>query len=139
VEAVRLPSGDTVVLAGDTTMPWRAYAAGGAGFAEGRRWLVGRGGVLLPLEIEREGAEGRRWNRSFPIGRPLDLGGPAFEAVTALRVVGEHDGVPVYAEPGGLPVVLYVLVRPGCVFQPYETHPEEDPVLLPPGVTPPPA
>jgi hypothetical protein len=36
--------------------------------------------------------------------------------------IGEHAGVPLFSEAGwrGPLEVLYIPVRPGCVFQPYQ-------------------
>jgi hypothetical protein len=43
--------------------------------------------------------------------------------VNELARTGEYQGVPVFAEAGmARPDVVYVAVRPGCEFQPYQTE-----------------
>lgn len=39
-----------------------------------------------------------------------------------MRRAGEFRGMPLFAEAGdtGIPAVLYVMVRPGCEFHPYQ-------------------
>jgi hypothetical protein len=43
--------------------------------------------------------------------------------VNEVTRVGDHMGVPVFAEMGQTrPDVIYVPVRPGCEFQPYQVE-----------------
>ncbi len=90
---------------GDTT--W----AGGmqptmAGYAAGAAWFINNEAVMVM---------GRRYVK---YGLPRVLG------VNEVTRVGEYQGVSVFAETGatGTPEVLYVPVRAGCEFQPYQTE-----------------
>ena len=90
---------------GDTT--W----AGGmqptmTGYAAGAAWFINNEAVMVM---------GRRYVK---YGLPRVLG------VNEVTRVGEYQGVSVFAETGatGTPEVLYVPVRSGCEFQPYQTE-----------------
>ncbi|HYW05999.1 MAG TPA: hypothetical protein VE913_03530, partial [Longimicrobium sp.] len=53
--------------------------------------------------------------------RYVKYGLPRVLGVSEVSRVGEFQGVSLFAETGmtGRPEVIYVLVRPGCEFQPY--------------------
>lgn len=94
---------------GDTTMngqPFRTAHPAGAQYAAGARWFIDDEAITVM---------GRRYVK---YGLPRVLG--AGEVARA----GEHRGVPVFAERGrtGPAEVLYLPVRPGCEFQPYQTE-----------------
>ena len=52
----------------------------------------------------------------------MKYGLPRVLGVTEVSRVGDFMGVGVYAEAGatGTPDVIYIPVRPGCEFQPYQ-------------------
>jgi hypothetical protein len=87
---------------GDTT--WTGGAMPMAGYAAGAAWFINGEAVTVM---------GRRYVR---YGLPRVLG------INEVTRVAEYQGVPVFAEAGtaGTPEVLYVPVRPGCEFQPYQ-------------------
>lgn len=92
----------------DTTVdgrPFRlAHAAGAAPYASGAAWYV---------QNELITVGGRRFVK---FGTPRVLG------VNDVVRAGEYQGIPVFAEAGAARTeVLYVPVRPGCEFQPYQT------------------
>lgn len=93
---------------GDTTVTGRPFSrvfpATSPPYAAGTDWY---------LHDERITVGGRRY---FKFGLPRVLG--TNEVVTS----GAYEGVPVFAERGvrGTPDIVYVPVRPGCEFQPYE-------------------
>jgi hypothetical protein len=77
------------------------------------------------LTAERGYAQSRRW---FIASAPINHGGrlkvmyglPRVLSPADLEVAGFHDGVPVFRERGDREaLVLYLPVRPGCVFQTY--------------------
>ena len=93
----------------DTTVDGRpfgqAHAAAAAPYASGAAWYI---------QNEQITVQGRRFVK---FGTPRVLG------VNDVVRAGEHQGVPVFAEAGtARPDVLYVPVRPGCEFQPYQTE-----------------
>jgi hypothetical protein len=57
--------------------------------------------------------------RYIPYGLPR-----ALRPGDVVATRGEYRGVLIFAEPGAsaAPLVLYLPVRPTCVFQPYETE-----------------
>jgi hypothetical protein len=102
VEAQYSATGDTVIAgrslreAYPTTTP--PYAAGAAWYVEG-----------TPIMLD-----GRRYVK---FGMPRVLG------VSEVARMGEYLGVPVFAEAGVTrPEVVYLPVRPGCEFQPYQSE-----------------
>ncbi len=91
---------------GDTTMNGQRFAPNMTGYAAGATWFINTEPVTVM---------GRRYVK---YGLPRVLG------VNEVTRVGEFQGVSVFAEAGatGTPEVLYVPVRPGCEFQPYQTE-----------------
>jgi hypothetical protein len=90
---------------GDTTVNGQPFSAlPTTGYAAGATWYINN----EPIRVN-----GRRYVR---YGLPRVLG------VSELMRSAEYQGVPVFAEAGaqGTPEVLYVPVRPGCEFQPYQ-------------------
>ena len=87
---------------GDTT--WTGGQMPMTGYAAGATWFINN----EPITVM-----GRRYVR---YGLPRVLG------VNEVRRMGDFQGIPVFAEAGmtGTPEVLYVPVRPGCEFQPYQ-------------------
>lgn len=90
------------------------------------------GGQIRPLDSVHPvslvaGYAGReRW---LAAGEPIDFRGDRFVqvqeerrvAAELLGQVGEHRGIPLFADPGDEPPpeALYVPMRPGCIFQAY--------------------
>ncbi|HEY0037713.1 MAG TPA: hypothetical protein VGB66_13540 [Longimicrobium sp.] len=94
---------------GDTTVAGRrfgeAYPATAPAYAAGTGWYI----QGEPIMIDRR--------RYVKYGLPRVLG------VNEVTRVGDHQGVPVFAETGTTrPDVVYVPVRPGCEFQPYQSE-----------------
>jgi len=91
---------------GDTTMNGQRFAPSMTGYAAGASWFINNESVMVM---------GRRYVK---YGLPRVLG------VNEVARVGEYQGVSVFAETGatGTPEVLYVPVRAGCEFQPYQTE-----------------
>jgi hypothetical protein len=93
---------------GDTTVNGRAFSEAfppeAPGYAAAAPWMV----LNEPIRF--------RGNRYVKYGRARVLG--AWEVERA----GEYQGTPLFREAGesGDPVVLYIPVSPGCVFQPYQ-------------------
>lgn len=94
---------------GDTMVAGRpfaqAYPATGSSYAGGANWYIQGDAITL---------DGRRFVK---FGLPRVLG------VNDVARSGEYQGVPVFAE-GGMTRsdVVYVAIRPGCEFQPYQTE-----------------
>jgi hypothetical protein len=92
---------------GDTTVNGQPFATAhptGAQYAANAPWYIEN----QPLVFQRR--------RLVKYGLPRVLG------VTEVTRVGEYMGVPLFAEPGQTrPDVVYVPVRPGCEFQPYQS------------------
>jgi hypothetical protein len=94
---------------GDTTVAGRpfaqAYPATAPSYASGASWYIQGDQITL---------DGRRFVK---FGLPRVLG------VNDVTRTGEYQGVPVFAQAGmARPDVVYVPVRPGCEFQPYQTE-----------------
>ncbi|HEY0037493.1 MAG TPA: outer membrane beta-barrel protein [Longimicrobium sp.] len=94
---------------GDTTVAGRPFAeafpATARGYAAGAPWFI-QGD---PITLDRR--------RYVKFGLPRVLG------VNEVTRMGEYQGVPVFAEAGMTrPEVVYVAVRPGCEFQPYQSE-----------------
>jgi hypothetical protein len=91
---------------GDTTMNGQRFSPSMTGYAAGASWFINNEPVMVM---------GRRYVK---YGLPRVLG------VNEVSRVGEFQGVSVFAETGatGTPEVLYVPVRAGCEFQPYQTE-----------------
>lgn len=94
---------------GDTTIAGRpfgqVYPATAPHYAAGAPWFIQNDQITV---------QGRRFVR---FGLPRILG------VNEVTRIAEHQGVPVFAETGAArPEVIYVPVRPGCEFQPYQTE-----------------
>jgi hypothetical protein len=92
---------------GDTTVNGRAFAQaypGTTGYAAGATWFINN----EPITVM-----GRRYVK---YGLPRVLG------VNEVSRMGDYMGVPVFAEAGatGATEVIYLPVRPGCEFQPYQ-------------------
>lgn len=95
---------------GDTLVNGRPFAEvypDTVGYAGGAQWFVNNEPVVI---------DGRHYVR---YGVPRVLG------VQELTRVGEYQGVLVFVEKGAdaRADVKYVPVRPGCEFQPYDSHP----------------
>jgi opacity protein-like surface antigen len=94
---------------GDTTVAGRpfgqAYPATAPSYAAGATWFIQGDQITVG---------GRRF---------VKFGLPRVVGVNELARSGEYQGVPVFAETGmARPDVVYVAVRPGCEFQPYQTE-----------------
>ncbi|HEX6368916.1 MAG TPA: outer membrane beta-barrel protein [Longimicrobium sp.] len=94
---------------GDTTVAGRpfgeAYPATAPSYAAGAGWYIQGDAITLG---------GRRF---------VKFGLPRVVGVGELTRSGEYQGVPVFAEAGmARPDVVYVAIRPGCEFQPYQTE-----------------
>lgn len=91
---------------GDTTMNGQRFSPSMTGYAAGASWFINNEPVMVM---------GRRYVK---YGLPRVLG------VNEVTRMGEFQGVSVFAETGatGTPEVLYVPVRPGCEFQPYQVE-----------------
>jgi hypothetical protein len=89
---------------GDTTMNGQRFAPSMTGYAAGATWYINTEAITVG---------GRRYVR---YGLPRVLG------VNEVTRTGEFQGVSVFSEAGatGTPEVVYVPVRPGCEFQPYQ-------------------
>jgi hypothetical protein len=96
---------------GDTITNGRRFRdvyGGSAGYAGGTAWFINQDPITL---------NGRRYRK---YGLPRILG------VTEITPRGAHEGVGIFGEAGVLsntPDVVYVPVRPGCEFQPYQIMP----------------
>jgi hypothetical protein len=114
------------------------------------RICVVEGGALTEVEArynqntgDTTTMDGRRFGEAYPTGaqyaasapwyinnepvtfngrRYVKYGLPRVLGTTEITRAGELQGVPVFAETGGAtpPEVIYVPVRPGCEFQPYQ-------------------
>lgn len=93
-------------LAQDTTYNGQPFSVAFplSGYGAGAEWYLNN----EPIRVN-----GRTYAK-FSVPRVLH--------VTAVTRLGEYRGVPVFVERGmtGTPEVIYVPVRPGCEFQPYE-------------------
>jgi hypothetical protein len=92
---------------GDTTVSGRPFATAypaTSGYAAGMTWFINN----EPITVM-----GRRYVK---YGLPRVLG------VNEVARMGDYMGVPVFAEAGatGATEVIYLPVRPGCEFQPYQ-------------------
>ncbi|HEX8359087.1 MAG TPA: hypothetical protein VF613_03145, partial [Longimicrobium sp.] len=77
----------------------------GAQYAANATWFINNEPVMFQ-------------NRRF-----VKYGLPRVLGVNEVTRVGDFQGVPVFAEAGQTrPDVIYVPVRPGCEFQPYQTE-----------------
>lgn len=111
VEALYRPaSGDTVILQGGGPVPLEAAYPSATEYAEGKRWYTDLGTIHLL---------GRRYEPYLKLRTvtPTNLrpGG------NVLHRAATYDGVAVFAERSDSdpPKLLYLPVRPGCLFQPY--------------------
>jgi hypothetical protein len=100
----RSETGDTVV----DGRPWReAYPTTSPPYAEGVSWYIDGQPISIP---------GRRYPLSkYGLARTL---GP-----TELKRYGEHRGLPLFVEAednSEIADVVYLFVRPGCEFHPYQ-------------------
>jgi hypothetical protein len=102
--SVAQPGSDTTVVVDGQTRRFRDVHPGIQAYATGRSWFVEGG----PIRVAN-----RQYVR-FGLTRVIQ---PA-----ELTRIGEHQGVPVFAAPGqpAAPDVVYLPVRPGCEFQPYQ-------------------
>jgi hypothetical protein len=92
---------------GDTMVAGQAFATAypaTTGYASGATWYINN----EPITIN-----GRRYVR---------FGLPRVVGVTEVSRTGEYQGVGVFTEASatGTPDVIYIPVRPGCEFQPYQ-------------------
>lgn len=106
VEAIYTPAqGDTVVMVDGQRRPFaEAYRPVEPNYAAGATWFVNNEPVMVS-------------NRRF-----VKYGLPRVVAPADLRHVGTVNGVNIFAagDAGENPEVVYVPVRPGCEFQPYQ-------------------
>jgi len=107
--ALRTVQAQYTQATGDTTVSGRpfaqAYPATAPHYAADAAWFI---------QNEQITVLGRRFVR-FGLPRVLGTG-------EVTRIAG-HQGVPVFAEAGAArPEVVYLPVRPGCEFQPYQTE-----------------
>lgn len=98
---------------------------------------VDRDGELLPFDdaytLEDEGySASKTWyinnEEVEALGKTyVKYGLPRVLGVLEIEKVGVYDKVGIYAEVGatGTPEVIYIPVRPGCEFQPYQVMIEE--------------
>jgi hypothetical protein len=95
-------------VAGDTTVNGQPFATAfpaGAQYAGNATWFINNEPVMFQ-------------NRRF-----VKYGLPRVLGVNEVTRAGDFMGVPVFAEAGQTrPDVIYVPVRPGCEFQPYQTE-----------------
>ncbi len=101
VEAMYDPATGDTLVAGQAMAT--AYPAS-AGYAAGATWYINNEPIIV---------NGRRYVR---------FGLPRVVGVTEVARAGEYQGVGVFTEASatGTPDVVYVPVRPGCEFQPYQ-------------------
>jgi hypothetical protein len=106
VDAIYLPGqGDTVVAVAGQRRPFASvYPSTAPAYAAGTRWYID----TMPIRVA---------NREY-----VKFGLPRVIAAGQLTRAGDYEGIGVFAETGaGSPQsVLYVPVRPGCEFQPYQ-------------------
>lgn len=102
-------TGDTLVTVSTGPVYFHAVYPNDASYAEGHAWYFKNNALRH---------SGRRYRK---YGLPRVLG--SSEVARATSTVGT---VPLFVEAGtvGLPEVLYVPVRVGCEFQPYQLEPE---------------
>jgi hypothetical protein len=105
--ALREVTGQYNTATGDTMVNGRPFSSvhpATTGYAAGATWYINNEPIMVM---------GRRYVR---YGLPRVLG------TNEVSRVADYQGVPVFAEAGatGTPEVLYVPVRPGCEFQPYQ-------------------
>ncbi len=84
------------------------YPATGPQYAAGATWFINNESVeVMDVTYEKFGL-------------------PRVISPTDVSRVGEYEGVGIYAETGveGAPEIVYVPVRPGCEFQPYQQEAE---------------
>jgi hypothetical protein len=98
---------------------------------------VDRDGKLLKLDevfpIENGYSGGKSWytnNEEIKcFGKPyVKYGLPRVLAVNEVEKIGVYDKVGLYAEAGSpesAPEIIYIPVKPGCEFQPYQLQTEE--------------
>jgi hypothetical protein len=93
-----VPTGDSVYQG----VPFAQAFPAGAGYAEAADWYA----TNEPVRYRGQ------WYVKYGDPRMLEIG--------EIARVGEKDGVGIYVEGGDAdPQVVYLPVRPGCVFQPY--------------------
>ncbi len=81
------------------------YPLNGPGYAAGKAWFINN---------EKVSFKGKFY---IKYGLPRVLG------TGEVSKMGENDGITVFAEPGkDLPEVIYLPVRRGCEFQPYQLY-----------------
>jgi hypothetical protein len=95
------------VSRGDTTVngqPFSSAYPATAGYAAGASWFVNSAPVTVGSQ------------------RYVKFGLPRVVGVSDVTRMGEYQGVGIFAEPGApaLPDIVYIPVRPGCEFQPYQ-------------------
>lgn len=106
---------DYDAVTGDTTLAGRPFSGvhrtTTPPYAAGAAWYINNGTFTY------------QGSRYVKYGLPRVLG------VTEISRVGNADGIPIFAEAGGSAPygVLYVPVRPGCEFQPYQAEIVEEP------------
>lgn len=95
----------TVVVSGVRKKLDDVYSLQGAGYAAGKAWFINNDKV------------------SFKGKSYIKYGLPRVLGVTEVSKIGENDGISVFAEPGTeIPEVIYLPVRRGCEFQPYQLY-----------------
>jgi hypothetical protein len=95
----------TVVVNGVRKKLDDVYPLNGTAYAAGKVWFINN---------ERISFKGKSY---IKYGLPRVLG------VTEVIKIGENDGITIFAEPGKeLAEVIYLPVRRGCEFQPYQLY-----------------
>lgn len=98
-------TGDTTItINGSKKAFGQVYKATGNEYAAGATWYINNDAIIIKSK------------RFVKYGLPRILG------TTEVTRAAEYKGVGVYVESGikGVPEVIYIPVRSGCEFQPYE-------------------
>jgi hypothetical protein len=95
------------VTRGDTTVngtPFSSAFPATSGYAAGATWYINSDAITIGNQ------------------RYVKFGLPRVVGVSDVTRIGEYQGVGVFAEPGATrtPDIIYIPVRPGCEFQPYQ-------------------
>ncbi len=112
VQATFFPeTGDTLVMVAGEQVPFAQAYPTDEQYAAGQQWFV----QDLPI--------------TFQDRRYVKFGLPRVVSPDQLTYIGMHEGVTVWGEagvdePGDAPEVIYIPVRPGCEFQPYQAEEE---------------
>ena len=100
-----LATGDTtIVVNGRLRLFSEVYKASGSEYAANAKWYVNNDALTIKTK------------------KFVKYGLPRILSTTDVIRAAEYQGVGVYVEPGikGVPEVIYIPVRSGCEFQPYQ-------------------